>query len=75
MISTHVLNRGWGAVRGPADTVLRPLTGPSLATGGLRALDCGAPRPSTLASLATEEEDRVCWREDSALVGQFIGAR
>ena len=27
MVYTHILNRGWGAVRSPADTVLRPLGG------------------------------------------------
>lgn len=45
MIYTHVLNRGWGGVRSPANHLLAPWT--QVGYGPLRqaALDCG-PAPS-----------------------------
>ena len=75
LIYTHVLNRGWGAVRSLADTVVRPLRGPNLTPGNLRALDCGAPQPSAPTSAPTQRQEHVCWREDSGQLRQFIGAR
>jgi hypothetical protein len=50
MISTHVLNCGRGTVRGAADTMQRPLPGPSLVPRNHGALDCGVPQPSAPAS-------------------------
>ncbi len=75
MIYTHVLNRGWGAVRSPADTVLRSLRGPSLTPGSLRALDCGALQPSAPAMGPAGTQERVCWQDDSGHVPRPIAPR
>ncbi len=75
MIYTHVLNRGWGAVRCPADTVLRSLRGPSLTPGSLRALDCGALQPSAPPFAPADRQEGGCWQEDSGHVPQVIAAR
>ncbi len=56
MIYTHVLNRGWGAVRSPADRLLAPSTptgiGQRSAVGVV--LDCGALQ-SSMATLEGDE--------------------
>ncbi len=75
MIYTHVLNRGWGAVRSPADTVLRPPRGPSLIPGSLRVLDCGALQPRAPASAPADRNERACSEQDSGHVPQVIAAR
>lgn len=47
MIYTHVVNRGWAAVRSPADRVLRPLVPGRAYPANARAIAC--ERPQTIA--------------------------
>ncbi len=61
---THVLNRGWGAVWSPADSVLRHLGRPILTQGAF-----------ALTPAATWVHERLRWQEDSGHVRQFIGPR
>jgi len=65
MIYTHVLNRGWPAVRSPADRVLTPPTLAGLAKMGPRAIDCAGPQPIPGPVAHADRREGLPWPGDS----------
>ena len=74
MIYTHVLNRGWAAVRSPADRVLMPPTVAALAPIGPRAIDCRAPQAIPEAVVPATRPETLRGQGDGGLPRPVPGA-
>ncbi len=75
MIYTHVLNRGWAAVRSPADRVLIPPAVDQLAPRGPRAIDCRSPPAIPEFGMPVPRRETLRGPEDSGLPPSRPGAR
>jgi len=69
MIYTHVLNRGWAAVRSPADRVLMPHAAAALAPPDPRAIGCKAAQAIAAGQAQPTRPEALRGREDSCLPG------
>ena len=74
IIYTHVLNRGWAAVRSPADRVLMPPTVAALAPIGPRAIDCRAPQAIPEVVVPANRPETLRGQEDGGLPRPVRGA-
>ena len=74
MIYTHVRNRGWAAVRSPADRVLMPPRLDQLAPLGPGAIDCRAPQAIPEFGMPGPRRETLRGPEDSGRPPPRAGA-